>query len=226
MIKNEMTKEQFADFMEWVKKTYDLNKTALGKRLNTTQQNISHFLSRPVSKNILKKLKDEFPEYPLFSEKVQYVTDKNKDTVPVPLYEALVAAGKGEVPIDNLPEKDIISFDKKFLKYIVGVSNFDSLSIVRAKGDSMNSQQNKTEDIKDKDYLLVDNSIKDGNGKICVILMNGELRVKKLNYDLDGTLTIHSNNPLFKDEILKPNETEATVEVLGKVVWNLSKGMV
>ena len=101
----------------------------------------------------------------------------------------------------------------------------ETLFLVYAKGDSMDSGFNLPTDIHDGDLLLVDSGFIEGNGKTFVILVNNqELRVKRLFKKLDGTLRIASDNKKYKEEIYIPNErNEIEIKVLGKVVWNGSK---
>lgn len=238
MIQNEMTKEQFADFMEWARKTYGLNKTTLGKRLNTTQQNISNFLSRPVSKNMLKKIKDEFPEYPLFSDSTNFcsqnqVTDSlikvntqnNEKSLLIPfVLNFPAAAGKGSFILDEVSVEDNFFFDKRFIKNVVGVTNTSSLYIVQAQGNSMYDK------IQDRDLLIVDTSQIEGNG-VFVINHNGNTRVKRIQKGFNGDILIISDNPdkeKYPDEILKAKDQSEDnfVAAIGKVVWNLSRGTV
>ena len=156
----------------------------------------------------------------------QDVLNQNKqqnNVVAIPFYHAPVAAGKGEEVIEN-PCIDSIYFDKRWLENVLCVKP-ETLFLVYAKGDSMDSGFNLPTDIHDGDLLLVDSSFIEGNGKTFVILINNqELRVKRLFKKLDGTLRIASDNKKYKEEIYVPNErNEIEIKVLGRVVWNGSK---
>ena len=141
--------------------------------------------------------------------------------IPIPFYHVKVAANpSGEVLIDY-PEQDCMYFDKRFLKNILGV-NPCNCSVLETKGDSMDSGQNKADDIQDGDFLLIDNSVKNYvNNKTYIIeLEDSQLVVKKIIQDFNGNVTLISNNKNYPPRVL----TEADNAILiGKVVYNISK---
>lgn len=140
--------------------------------------------------------------------------------ISVPFYSAKAAAGKGE-QLAEFPEKDVMHFDGRWLKNVIGLKP-EHASIIQAKGDSMDSGQNKIDDIKDGDLLLIDDSINEIiNGKIFVVELNSsELVVKKINKEFDGTVSLISNNLLYPVRTLKASEN---ARIIGRVVWNGSK---
>lgn len=149
-------------------------------------------------------------------------SDLSDSIIGIPIHDISAAAGAGTW-LDNEPEQDVMYFDKRFLKQILKKDNYNSLHIIYAKGDSMDSGWNQPDDIKDGDLLMVDTSQTSGNNQVFVILFNNtELRVKKLAKRAD-TLYISSNNPAYKEEVYRPNDVEIEVKVIGKVVWNGSK---
>ena len=151
--------------------------------------------------------------------KIDYDED---NIIAIPLHDVGAAAGAGTWLGDE-PEQDVMYFDKKFLKHILKRDNFNTIHIIYAKGDSMDSGWNQTDDIKDVDLLMVDTSQLTGNNQVFVILVNNqELRVKRLSKRGD-TLYITSNNSAYKEEIYRPDDSEIEVKVIGKVVWNGSK---
>ena len=137
----------------------------------------------------------------------------------VPFYSAKASAGAGET-LPYYPEKDVIYFDKRWLKNVLGIRNERNLSIIQAKGNSMDGGNNP---IKDGDLLLVDCSVKEGNN-VFVIRQDDELRVKKIKWNFDGTAEIISNNSEYKTERVGEEITPyVDFEIIGKVVWNGSK---
>jgi phage repressor protein C with HTH and peptisase S24 domain len=135
--------------------------------------------------------------------------------VPIPFYSAKAAAGTGEA-LPDYPEKDVIYFDSRWLKNVIGV-NPDNISFIQAKGDSMNGGNHP---ILDGDLLMVDESYKEPiNNQVFVInLGNNELVVKRINRTWDGQIILESNNPSYPS--LTPEEGAT---IIGKVVWNGSK---
>lgn len=147
-------------------------------------------------------------------------TDDN--LAKIPFYNIGAAAGAGTWLLDE-PEKEELYFDSRWLKNVLKVSPH-TLHCIFASGDSMDSGFANANAIKDGDLLLVDTSNTTGNNGIFVIRVNNsELRVKRLVKKLDGSLTIISDNPKYPEETYYPNESDYTVEILGKVVWNGSK---
>lgn len=140
-----------------------------------------------------------------------------ENIIPIPFYSAKAAAGIGET-LPDYPEADVIYFDKRWLKNIIGVKP-EHASIIQAVGDSMDGGNNP---IKNGDLLLIDGSVKDViNEKIFVIQLNkSELVVKRVVKEWDGTVKLISNNSKYKDRILKEGEQ---AEIIGRVVWNVSK---
>ena len=152
----------------------------------------------------------------------KYSSDLSDSIIGIPIHDVSAAAGAG-IWLGDEPEQDVMYFDKRFLKQILKRDTFEPIHIIYAKGDSMDSGWNQSDDIKDGDLLMVDTSQISGNNQVFVILFNNsELRVKKLSKRAD-TLYISSNNPSYKEEIYRPNDSDIEVKVLGKVVWNGSK---
>lgn len=142
--------------------------------------------------------------------------------IAIPTHDISASAGAG-VWVDREPEQDVLYFDKRFLKHLLKRDDFSSIHIIHAQGDSMDSGWNQPDDIRDGDLLMIDTSQTTGNNQVFVILVNNrELRVKRLTKRGD-TLYITSNNPKYKEEIYRPDDTEIEVKVIGKVVWNGSK---
>ena len=178
---------------------------------------------RNISKNVKEKIKEIF-NYDL--DKEAYIQEKEYTTVtsniiPIPFYDVKAAANpKGELMLDY-PESESLYFDKRWLKNILGINPYNA-SIIQAKGDSMDSGLNKSDDIKDGDLLLVDNSdLNIVNNRIYIFEINNELLVKRAVQDFSGTITLYSNNSKYPPRIL--NEGDNAI-IVGKVVWNGSKG--
>lgn len=176
---------------------------------------------RNISLKLLKKIQEIF-NVDLYSTNPATPINDNNNIVALPIHNVSAAAGAGTWLGDE-PEQDVMYFDKRFLKQILKRDSFDSIHIIYAKGDSMDSGWNQPDDIKDGDLLMVDTSQTTGNNQIFVILVNNqELRVKRLAKKAD-TLYITSNNSSYKPEIYTPDDPEIEIKVIGKVVWNGSK---
>ncbi len=139
----------------------------------------------------------------------------SESIVAIPFYSAKAAAGTGEA-LPDYPETDVIYFDARWLKNILGV-NPNNVAIIQAKGDSMDGGNYP---IKDGDLLMVDESYKEPihNQVFVVNLGNNDIVVKRINRHWNGRLSLESDNPTHS--CINPTK-EATI--IGRVVWNGSK---
>lgn len=202
-----------------------LSQAEFAKKLGTKQPTINMVESgkRDVPKQLIVSLNKVYG-LDLLNDKQEVDEPKlSSKCIPIPFYKIGAAAGAGNSVYD-VPEEDVLYFDERWLKNILGV-NPKNLHLIFADGNSMDSGFNTKEDIKDRDLLMVDSSVVDGNNRIFVIMVNNsELRVKKLFKKPDGTLIISSNNSKYKEEVYNPDDTkEIEIKVIGKVVWNGSK---
>lgn len=175
-----------------------------------------------ISTDFKLKLKEIF-NYDI--DKEEYVKEKYYSKVfPIPFYHVRAAASPDTgIVIADFPESECLYFDFRWLKNVLGVEPA-YCSLIETKGDSMDSGLNKQDDIKDGDLLLVDNSdvnIVNGKTYIVEISATNELLVKKVKVDLNGKISLISNNPKYPVREL----TEADNAIIqGRVVWNGSRG--
>lgn len=150
------------------------------------------------------------------AETIAYENIKEENNVvAVPFYSAKAAAGSGEA-LPDYPEKDVMYFDRRWLKNVLRV-NPANLSIIQAKGNSMDGGLYP---IKDGDLLMVDESVKEPiNKQVFVVQVDDiDLVVKRTDVEWDGTIKLCSNN-LDYGEVIPTN----TATIIGRVVWNGSK---
>lgn len=200
-----------------------LSQAEFGSKLGVGQTQIANIENntRGVSGKMMSKIHTVFG----VNISLSFFNESTEDNcIPVPFYEVSAAAGNGTQVSDAPSSQNSINFDRRWLTSILGV-NPNNLSLIYAKGDSMDTGFKDVKDIKDGDLLMVDSSILSGNNKVFVILVNNsELRVKRLFQKLDGTLVIMSDNPKYPEEVYKPDDNkELEIKVIGKVVWNGSK---
>ena len=137
--------------------------------------------------------------------------------IKIPFYHVYAAAGSGEASPDY-PDKDVIYFDKRWIKNVIGVKPYNVV-FIQARGESMDGGKHP---IKDGDLLMVDVSDKEpANNQVFVVrLSNQDLVVKRISQDWQGNITLCSDNPQYENII--PTEDD-TFTVVGRVVWNGSK---
>jgi phage repressor protein C with HTH and peptisase S24 domain len=176
---------------------------------------------RNISMKLLKKIEEVY-KVDLYNSNTAEDLKITDNIIPIPIHDISAAAGAGTWLGDE-PPTDVMYFDKRFLKQILKRDTYDTIHIIHAEGDSMDSGWNQPDDIKDGDLLMVDTSQTTGNNQIFVILVdNQKLRVKKLSKQGD-TLYVTSNNPAYKEEVYRPDSSESEIRVIGKVVWNGNK---
>lgn len=203
----------------------NLTQAALARALGLKQQQIAMIESdiRKASKGFklafLKTYGIDWDTQTASAETFTYEHLKEEtNVVPIPFYSAKAAAGVG-VALPDYPEKDVIYFDKRWLKNVIGV-NPDNVALIQASGDSMQSTPAKDNDINDGDLLMVDDSCKEPiNNLIFVVnLGNNDIVVKRIAKSWDGSVALKSNNPKYSDIIPSQDAT-----IIGRVVWNGSK---
>lgn len=199
------------------RKTLGLNQTDFALSLGITQATIANMESgnREVSKPVLLKIKEVYNVDLLSFGEVKKHPIESNNVITIPFYTTKAAAGYGEA-LPDYPETDVIYFDARWLKNILGV-NPANVAFIQAKGDSMDGGKHP---IKDKDLLMIDESYKEPiQNQIFVInLGNNELVVKRVNCTWDGKIMLESNNPAYEPFLAPPEAS-----IIGKVVWNGSK---
>ena len=200
------------------RKSLGLNQTDFAHSLKLSQGAIANIEggTRDVSKAVLTRIREVY-NIDLYSfGEVTKAPKEASNIVPVPLWHVKASAGSGEA-LPDYPEKDVMWFDSRWLKNVLGVNNPSNLAIIQAKGNSMDGGK---EPIKDGDLLMVDESYKDPiNNQVFVVnLGNNDIVVKRISRHWDGSLSLESDNPEYP--FIIPSK-EATI--IGKVVWNGNK---
>lgn len=136
----------------------------------------------------------------------------DEDYAFVPLYDVRASAGNGH-PVEHELIKGTLAFQREWLRSKgLAVKN---LSVIYAMGKSMEPR------INDGDVLLVDASQRDiKDGKVYAIRWHGELRIKRLVRDYDGSVRIISDNksPDYPEQHV-PADALDQMEIIGRVVW-------
>ncbi len=137
---------------------------------------------------------------------------KESEFITIPRVDIQLAAGGGVLNGDHVEKLDEIPFTRQFLGRKLGRTKTDGLVILTADGDSMDPL------ISDGDLVMVDrkrNTLSDG---VYAFVYGGMARVKKLRATLSGDIEVISQNPEYKDELLKRSELD-DFHIIGKVVW-------
>jgi phage repressor protein C with HTH and peptisase S24 domain len=87
------------------------------------------------------------------------------------------------------------------------------LALISAIGDSMSPT------IRDGDLLLVDMRQRQvGDDAIYIIRRDSSLVAKRFQRLFDGTVSIKSDNPIYKEEVV-PKDAASELNLIGRVVW-------
>ena len=131
----------------------------------------------------------------------------------IPLYDVALSAGHGAWA-DDIPPKSTLAFRRDWLEAFV-TTDFNNLSVVMVKGDSMAGVLN------DKDAILVDHSRTEASDGLYALRIGNEIFVKRVQR-LPHALRITSANPEydpFEVPLQNGDSSDNSVSIIGKVVW-------
>ena len=162
---------------------------------------------KEVLKNPTKEALDLLKsQYPAISE-----------TIEVPILSHEVSAGHGLEPCET-EVIDRVVVDKD--KFFPGVPPHKIDGVI-VKGDSMEPT------LYEGDYVFLyrfdwDEEIEKIDD-IYVINVDNQLKVKRLNFMLNGNIRVISDNPKYKPEEINPNETQVYFRIIGRVLKKFGK---
>ncbi|MEC5293327.1 LexA family transcriptional regulator [Aurantimonas sp. C2-6-R+9] len=138
------------------------------------------------------------------------------DLVPIQRVAASASAGSGLIPVDH-EMGEVMGFSERWLRTL-GLRPTATAAIV-VEGDSMTREDGTG--IPDGALALIDTSITPDDvltGCIYVIVRADELLVKRIERQLDGTITLHSDNPRYRPEPV-PADMMERLHIAGRVRW-------
>lgn len=185
---------------------------AIAEALGVTEQDLFDPSKKiEIFKEILKKKPPEAldllkSQYPAISE-----------TIEVPILSHEVSAGHGLEPYET-EVIDRVVVDKD--KFFPGVPPHKIDGVI-VKGDSMEPT------LYEGDYVFLyrfdwDEEIEKIDD-IYVINVDNQLKVKRLNFMLNGHIRVISDNPKYKPEEINPNETQVYFRIIGRVLKKFGK---
>jgi SOS-response transcriptional repressor LexA len=201
------------------------SQAALAAKLNMTTQQMNHVGGKNPLRNIGDNLARRIEAgcgLPLGIMDqglgVDISTVQN-DSIEVPLLNTTVSAGAG-VPVpwnEEVVHKILLS--KQWVRQQTSASSFNTLAVVTARGDSM------TPTFSDGDVLLVDAAVSSIKlDAVYVLSRDGELFIKRIQRNVDGSLDIISDNPSYRPQRID-DPAKAGLMVLGRVLlaWSPKK---
>ncbi|WNL11760.1 S24 family peptidase [Aliarcobacter cryaerophilus] len=140
-------------------------------------------------------------------------TTKNSDNYFIDLLNVRAGAGEG---IYNyvIETVDTISLDKSFFRTPI---NTNKIKGIQVDGDSMEPT------LRDGDYVLIDENINFGTNGIYAIQYGGQILIKRLQFKMDGTILIISDNDKYDKEEFNPKENQLPFQVLGIKILSIQK---
>jgi len=126
-----------------------------------------------------------------------------------------VRAGAGEGIYNYIIETvDTISLDKSFFRTPI---NTNKVKGIQVDGDSMEPT------LRDGDYVLIDETTTFGVNGIYAIQFGGQILIKRLQFKMDGTVLIISDNTKYQNETFNPSENQLPFQVLGLKVLSIQR---
>jgi len=126
-----------------------------------------------------------------------------------------VRAGAGEGIYNYVIETiDTISLDKSFFRTPI---NANKVKGIQVDGDSMEPT------LKNGDFVLIDENITNGTNGIYAVQYAGQILIKRLQFKMDGTIVIISDNTKYEKEIYNPNENQLSFQVLGLRILSIQR---
>jgi phage repressor protein C with HTH and peptisase S24 domain len=190
-----------------------LRYSPVGQGLLQEMQEVA-FSERLTSDQLLERFQDRLPQtFPVEShvahEQAEYFA--LNDYQLVPRSTARPSAGNGMV-IDSEQIVDYLAFRREWLQRVLGITHPD-IVLVEVRGDSMAST------LYDGDLVLVDMRQNRLDASAVFVLKVGEtLLVKRVQHNLDETVTIKSDNKNYETVTLS-GEKLNQLQIIGRVVW-------
>lgn len=130
----------------------------------------------------------------------------------VPRYDVAASMGNG-VAIHSEQIVDHLAFREEWIRTELG-ANPKNLILISAVGDSMEPT------LRAGDLLLIDRGVEGvKQDAIYAFATNGELRVKRMQLKIDGSVVVKSDNSQYDPEILTA-EQASSIRLVGRVVWS------
>lgn len=152
------------------------------------------------------------PEYSRESDHVAFMPPiPHPGFVFVPRYEVEASMGNGTV-IHSEQIVDYLAFREDWVRLELGL-NPSNLILISSVGDSMEPT------LRTNDLLLIDRGSSEvRHDAIYCFAYNGELRVKRMQFRMNGVMVVKSDNPRYETEEVSADNLDL-IKIIGRVVW-------
>ncbi|MFA7085474.1 MAG: LexA family transcriptional regulator [Aliarcobacter sp.] len=211
----------FGDRLVKARENLGFNQANFSEKIDLAAQSLARYEKNKVnpSMEFIAKLTDMFninSNWLLTGKGEMFIsndTTKNSDNYFIDLLNVRAGAGEG---IYNyvIETVDTISLDKSFFRTPI---NTNKIKGIQVDGDSMEPT------LRDGDYVLIDENINFGTNGIYAIQYGGQILIKRLQFKMDGTILIISDNDKYDKEVFNPKENQLPFQVLGIKILSIQK---
>ncbi|WCN11294.1 LexA family transcriptional regulator [Marinomonas mediterranea] len=143
----------------------------------------------------------------------QTPSKKEEDLVYIPQFDIELSAGTGAYPADHPLAIASLPFSSNWL--LKKGLQAHNLKLLRVMGDSMEPL------LKDKDMVMIDTSrVKPTEAMPFAVRLDGDLLVKGIQRQGDGSLILVSRNKAYNDLIINSKQPPEDFAIIGAVVWH------
>lgn len=192
------------------------NNKELAEYLQTPYDTLNNWIKRDsIPLKIIDSIvqNEQFSYDWIFTGKENLTQNSHSENYEIDLLN--VRAGAGEGIYNYIIETvDTISLDKSFFRTPI---NTNKIKGIQVDGDSMEPT------LRDGDYVLIDENIRFGTNAIYAIQYGGQILIKRLQFKMDGTVLIISDNPKYEKEVFDPKENQLPFSILGIKILSIQR---
>lgn len=135
------------------------------------------------------------------------------DSYEIEVLDLKASAGSGLIPFEvSVVGKYVL--DKIFFKTPQDQSN---IKMIRVEGDSMEPT------IQDGAFVVIDQTKCEKVDGIYAVLLDDNVLIKRLQFNMDGTTKIISDNEKYEPKIYNPSESQLFFKILGRKILTIQK---
>lgn len=109
---------------------------------------------------------------------------------------------------------DHLMLDRSFFRTVPDISK---VKIIEVDGDSMEPT------IPNGSFIVIDETKSDKIDGIFAIQLDGQILVKRLQFKLDGTIKIISDNNHYEPQLYVPDETQVPMHIIGRKILSIQR---